>query len=105
MKQKTNQEETTGLPFSILIHTLNPDKGITARDYFDALDCQVKVPLQTAYLELCELINGLPENDMERADSFLQIQRSAFILWEQMDKKMMMEDYQTRRAAREQKTA
>jgi hypothetical protein len=89
MKEITNQEEETGAPFSVLIRPLDIGKGITARDYFDALDCQVKVPLQVAYLELCELINELPKDDMDRADNFLQIQRSAFMLWEQMDKKVL----------------
>ncbi len=91
-------------PFSVLIRQIDTGKGITARDYFDALDCQVKVPLQTAYLELCELINDLPKAEMERADNFLQIQRSAFMLWEQMDKKVM-EDYRARRSAEELKKA
>jgi len=104
MKEETNQGEEMGTPFSVLIRPLDTDKGITARDYFDALDCQVKVPLQTAYLELCELVNELPKDDMERADNFLQIQRSAFLLWEQMDKKVL-EDYQTRREASEPKAA
>lgn len=98
MEKKTNQEEKFVAPFSVLIKKSGTNKGITARDYFEALDCQVKVPLQTAYLELCELINELPKNDMERADNFLQIQRSAFILWEQMDKKIL-EDAKTRAGA------
>lgn len=86
---KENQKEETGTPFSALIRPLNAGERITARDYFDALDCQVKVPLQAAYFELCELINELPKAYMEKADNFLQIQRSAFMLWEQMDKKIL----------------
>ena len=98
MEEKANQEEEMGTPFGVLVRTLETDKGITARDYFDALDCQIKVPLQVAYSELCELISGLPKDDMERADNFLQIQRSAFMLWEQMDKKVL-EDYRARAQA------
>ena len=104
MNEQTKQNEEYVAPFSVLIRTLDTDKGITARDYFDALDCQIKVPLQTAYLEICELISGLPKDDMERADNFLQIQRSAFILWEQIDKKVL-DDHQARRQACEPKIA
>ena len=104
MEEKTNQEEEMGTPFSILIRPLDTDKGITARDYLDALDLHVKEPLRVAYLELCESINELPKVEMKRADSYLSIQRAAFMLWEQMDKKIL-EDYQTRRAAKELKTA
>ena len=48
---KENQKEETGTPFSALIRPLNAGERITVRDYFDALDCQVKVPLQAAYFE------------------------------------------------------
>ena len=104
MKEETKQEEATGSPFGVLIHQLDTDKGITTADYCNALDLHVKEPLQVAYLELCELINELPKVEMERADSFLSIQRAAFMLWEQMDKKVL-EDYQTRRTAAEIKAA
>ena len=97
MKKETNQEEEKGSLFSVLISTPDTDKGITASDYLDVLDCQIKVPLQVAYLELCELISELPKDSMERADNFLLIQKSAFILWEQIDKKVM-EDHQARHA-------
>ncbi len=95
MKEKTKiQEEDRSIQrfFSDPLRPLHPEKGITARDYFDALDCHVKVPMQVAYLELCEMINGLPESEMERASNFLQIQKTAFFLWEQIDKRIM-EDY------------
>jgi hypothetical protein len=97
MEEKTKQDKEFEMPFSALIRTLDPDKGLTAWDYLEALDCHVKGLLQLAYLELCELIYELPRSEMKRADSFLQIQQCAFMLWEQMDKKVM-EDYQTRRA-------
>ena len=83
------QEKEIGTPFSVLIHVLDPEKGITTRDYFDALDCQVKTPLHVAYIELAEAIADLPDGERERADNFLQIQRAAFMLWEQIDKKVM----------------
>lgn len=98
MKEETKQKEEMGAPFSVLIRTLHPDKGITARDYFDALDCHIKGPLQVAYLELSELISGLPKDEMERADNFLQIQRAAFMLWEQIDKKVL-DDYRAHAGA------
>ena len=100
MKKKTNQEEEKGGGglFSELISTLDTDKeGITASDYLNVLDCQIKVPLQVAYFELCELISELPKDTMERADNFLLIQKSAFMLWEQVDKKVL-EDHQARHA-------
>ena len=92
MKEETKQEEATGSPFGVLIRPIDPAKGITARDYLDALDLHVKEPLRVAYLELCSSINELPKVEMERADSYLSIQRAAFMLWEQMDKKVL-EDY------------
>jgi hypothetical protein len=53
--------------FSYPIQALDPEEGITIEDYMDALDSQVRAPLRIVYLELCELINSLPENDMYRA--------------------------------------
>jgi hypothetical protein len=103
MEEKGNNEEGRA-PFGVLIRPLDPEKGITARDYFDDLDCHVKGPLHLAYFELSELISvsGLSKADMERADAFLSVQRAAFMLWEQMDKKVV-EDHQSRRAAEEGK--
>lgn len=96
MAEKTKQGETADMStqrfFSDPLRPLHPEQGITARDYLDALECHVKVPMQTAYLELCDLINGLPNDEIERAGNFLQIQLSAFMQWEQIDKKVM-EDY------------
>ena len=97
MKEEMKQEEEFVAPFSVLIRPIDPAKGITARDYLDELDLHVKEPLQVAYVEICELISELPKVEMERADGFLSIQRAAFMLWEQMDKKVL-EDYQKQRA-------
>lgn len=90
MEQKTNHEETSKWSiFSEMIRASDPAKGITAMDYLNALDFNVKEPLRVAYMELCESISELPEAEMERADSFLAIQKSALMLWEQIDKKVL----------------
>ena len=90
MKEKTKQEKTSKWSiYSEMIRPLDPEKGITVMDYLNALDCNVKESLRTAYEELGELINELPKDEMEKADSFLSIQRGAFMLWEQIDKKVM----------------
>jgi hypothetical protein len=96
MKQQTMQEETTSRSvdrlFSDPLRVSDPAKGLTAWDYFNALDCNIKDPLRVAYFELCELISGLPKDDMERADRYLTIQRTALMLWEQIDK-AVLEDH------------
>jgi hypothetical protein len=102
MKKKTNQEETEDRSvdrlFSDPLRVSDPAKGLTAWDYFNALDSHVKDPLRVVYLELCELISELPQADMERADRFLTIQRSALMLWEQIDKQVL-EDHKVRAGA------
>ena len=98
MEENIEMDEEIAMPFSVLIRPLESAEGITTQDYLNALDMEVKTPLQVAYYELCELINELPKGDMERAGNFLQIQRSAFMLWEQIDKKML-EDSRAHRQA------
>jgi len=105
MEENTKQEETSRWSiFSEMIRASDPAKGITAMDYLNVLDLNVKEHLRAAYVELCESISELPTAEMERADSFLAIQKGALMLWEQLDKKVL-EDYQAHRAAREPKTS
>jgi hypothetical protein len=91
-----NRDDRIGGPFNIAIRATDPLKGITTADYLNALDCNVKGPLQRAFFELCDLLNELPKEAMETADDYLGIQRTAFMLWEQIDEKVM-EDYRARR--------
>ena len=81
----------TAGPFGDVIRPIDPDKGITITDYLNALDLNVKTPLQRAFLELSELISEMPMEHMGAADDYLSIQRTAFLLWEQIDRKVMEE--------------
>jgi len=86
--------------FSEMIRPIDPAKGITTRDYLDALDFNVKEPIKFAFWELCEAINGLPENEMRKADGLLSIQRAALMLWEQIDEKILKDCKEKREVAK-----
>jgi hypothetical protein len=52
---------------------------------------QVKVPLCVVFNELCELISGLPQDDMFKADAYISIFKSVMTVWELIDERVVDE--------------
>jgi len=96
MKAKTDPTETEGViktgrdmldVFRFPIHARDQEKGIMIDEYMDALELQVKVPLCVVFNELCELISGLPQDDIDQADAYISIFKNAMTLWELIDER------------------
>ena len=77
--------------FDTPLDPINPEKGIQMIDYHGSLNSCVKPTLRIVYDQLMENLSGLDGEiaDPAMIDDLLSTFRTALVMWEQIDQKVM----------------